>query len=224
MTVENVMGQVTVTPEQVKQEYDARAGEFGAPEKRDVDQAMADSEDKARKIIAEAKGGKSLEDAAKEVLGSADGVIKLGSIEKKDLPAGPLADGVFAAADGIAPEPIKSALGWHVIRINKIEAGKTTAFDEVKGKIETDLKAQLAPDLLIKLVTDFERSLSKTQSMVASAQEFNLKIHTYRGRRCARPGFVGQAGGDRAGVQRAGAGRLRDTRRHREPAARDAEG
>jgi peptidyl-prolyl cis-trans isomerase D len=178
LTVDDVMSQVTVTPEQVKQEYDARQAEFGAPEKRDVDQAMADSEDKAKKIIELAKGGKSFEDAAKEVTGNSDGVIKLGLVLKKDLPAGPLADGVFAAPEGIAPEPIKSPLGWHVIRINKIEPGKVTPLDEVKGKLETELKNQQAPDLLIKLVTDFDRSLSKTQSMVASAQEFNLKVHT----------------------------------------------
>ncbi|TMJ26485.1 MAG: hypothetical protein E6G95_13595 [Alphaproteobacteria bacterium] len=178
LSVDDVMGQVAVTPEQVKQEYDARQGEFGSPEKRDVDQAMADSEDKAKKIIETAKDGKSLEDAAKDVLGAAGGVIKLGSVQKKDLPAGPLSDGVFAAPEGIAPQPIKSPLGWHVVRINKIEPGKLTPFDEVKGRLETELKNQLAPDLLIKLVTDFDRSLSKTQSMVASAQEFSLKVRT----------------------------------------------
>lgn len=179
MTVDDVIGQATVTPEQVKQEYEARAAEFGSPEKRDVDQAMTDSEEKARKIIEAAKSGKSLEDAAKEVLGNADGVIKLGPVLKKDLPAGPLADGVFAVPMGIAPEPIKSALGWHVIRINNIEAGKVTPFEQARDKLEADLKAQLAPDLLIKLVTDFERSLAKTQSMVATAQEFNLKVRTF---------------------------------------------
>ncbi len=179
ITVDDVMGQVAVTPEQVKQEYEARASEFGSPEKRDVDQAMADSEDKAKKIIEATKSGKSLEDAAKEVLGNADGVIKLGAVLKKDLPAGPLADGVFTASQGVAAEPIKSALGWHVIRVNGIEAGKVTPFDEIKPRIESELKAQLAPDLLIKLVTDFERSLSKTQSMVASAQEINLKVRTF---------------------------------------------
>ena len=42
--------------------YAARAGEFGTPEKRDVDQAMADSEDKAKEIIAVVKSGKSLEE------------------------------------------------------------------------------------------------------------------------------------------------------------------
>jgi len=176
LTVDDVMDQVTVTPEQVKQEYDARPGEFGTPEKRDVDQAMADSEDKAKKIIAAASAGKSLEDAAKEVLGTSDGVIKLGLIQKKDLPAGPLADGVFGLPQGLDAQAIKSPLGWHVIRINKIEPGRVVPFDEVKDKLAKDLKAQLAPDLLIKLVNDFERALGKSQSMKAAADELGLKV------------------------------------------------
>jgi len=179
LSVDDVIDQVRVTPEQVKQDYEARAGEFGTPEKRDVDQAMADSEDKAKAIIAAASGGKPLEDAAKEALGNANGVIKLGMIQKKDLPPGPLADGIFAMPTGVATAPIKSPLGWHVVRVNKIDAGKLVPFDEVKDKIEKDLKAQLAPDLLIKLVTDFDRSLGKTQSMTTAAQEFGLKIKTY---------------------------------------------
>jgi peptidyl-prolyl cis-trans isomerase D len=179
MTVDDVMDQVKVTPEQVKQEYDARQGEFGAPEKRDVDQAMADSEDKAKKIIAAAQAGKSLEDATKEVTGNADGVIKLGTVLKKDLPAGALADGVFAAPQGLDPNPIKSPLGWHVVRINKIEAGKVTSFDEVKDKLTADAKAQAAPEILIKLVNDFARVLNKTQSMKTAAEELQIKVKSY---------------------------------------------
>ncbi len=179
MSVDDVMNQVTVTPEQVKQEYDARQGEFGSPEKRDVDQAMADTEDKAKKIIAAAQAGKSLEEATKEVTGNADGVIKLGTVLKKDLPAGALADGVFAAPNGLDPNPIKSPLGWHVVRINKIDTGKVTPFDEVKNKLADDIKAQLAPDLLIKMVNDFERVFGKTQSMKAAAEELQLKVRSY---------------------------------------------
>ena len=179
LTPDDVMGQVSVTPDQVKQEYEARASDFGAPEKRDVDQAMADSEDKAKAIIAAVKAGKSLEDATKEVTGSADGVIKLGTILKKDLPAGDLADGVFKAPLGVAPEPIKSPLGWHVVRINKVEPGKVTPFDEVKDKIEKDLKAQQAPDLLIKLVNDLDREMAKGGSMVDAAKALGLTVKSY---------------------------------------------
>jgi peptidyl-prolyl cis-trans isomerase D len=179
LTVDDILPQITITPDQLKQEYAARSAQFGTPEKRDVDQAMADSEDKAKAIIAGVKGGKSLEDAAKEVLGNTDGVIKLGSVTKKDLPPGPLADGVFGIPEGVAAAPIQSPLGWHVVRVNKIEPGTSQSFDEVKDKLEAELKAQQAPDLLIKLVTDFERLLSKTQSMKTAAEDLGLKVKTY---------------------------------------------
>ena len=179
ITVDDVDNQVAVTADALGQEYEARAAEFGTPEKRDVDQAMTDNEDKAKAIIAAVQGGKSLEDGAKEVTGNADGVIKLGSVTKKDLPPGPLADGIFGLPEGIAAAPIQSPLGWHIVRINKIEAGKSVPFEEVKEKLEKDLKAQQAPDLLIKLVTDFERVLGRTQSMKAAAEDLGLKVRTY---------------------------------------------
>jgi peptidyl-prolyl cis-trans isomerase D len=193
MTVDDVMNTVAVTAEQVKQEYEARAAEFGTPEKRDIDQAMAESEDKAKAVLAAVAGGKTLEEAATEVLGNTGAVIKLGAVEKKELPPGPLADGIFAAQPGIVPQPIQSALGWHVVRLNKIEAGKKVTFEEAKEKIEKDLKAQVAPDLLIKMVTDFERSLSKTQSMVQSAKDLSVKVQTVEG--------VDQRGQDATGKQ-----------------------
>jgi peptidyl-prolyl cis-trans isomerase D len=52
-------------------------------------------------------------------------------------------------------------------------------FDEVKEKLEKELRAQMAPDLLIKQVTDFERVLAKTQSMKAAAEDLGLKIKAY---------------------------------------------
>ena len=222
LSVDDILPQVSVTAEQVKQEYEARSAEFGTPEKRDVDQAMADTEDKAKAIIAAATAGKSLEDATKEVLGNADGVIKLGLVTKKDLPPGPLADGIFGLPIGVAPAPIKSPLGWHVIRVNKIEPGKAVSFDEVKDKLEKDLKAQAAPDMLIKLVTDFERILSKSQSMKAAAEELGLKIKTYENVDARGQDAVGQAGRDRPGRRRAGAGRVRHPRKRRERPSGDA--
>ena len=103
------------------------------------------------------------------MLGSSDGVIKLGPVTKKDLPPGPLADGVFSLPVGVGPAPIQSLLGWHIVRINSVTPGKAVPFDEVKEKLEKELRAQLAPDLLIN--TDFERMLAKTQSMKAAAED-----------------------------------------------------
>ena len=192
--------------------------EFGTAEKRDVDQAMADSEDKAKAIIAAVTGGKTLEDAAKDVLGSSDGVIKLGPVTKKDLPPGPLADGVFGLPVGVGPAPIQSPLGWHIVRINSVTPGKAVPFDEVKEKLEKELRAQLAPDLLIKQVTDFERMLAKTQSMKAAAEDLALKIKTYENVDARGQDAEGKQVVIGPGRQRAGAGRLRHARERGERA------
>ena len=53
------------------------------------------------------------------------------------------------------------------------------SFDDVKEKLETEKKAQQAPELLIRLVTDFERVLGKTQSMKAAAEDLGIKVKTY---------------------------------------------
>jgi peptidyl-prolyl cis-trans isomerase D len=178
LTLDDVADKVSVSGEQIRQEYESRTAEFQATEKRDIDQVMADTADKAKAVAAAVAAGKSLEDAAKEVLGNSGSVIKLGVIEKKELPPGPLADGIFALPVGTSTTPIQSPLGWHIVRVNKLEPGKVTPLEEVKDKIERDLRAQMMPDLLLKLVTDFERSLSKTQSMSAAAQELGVKVRT----------------------------------------------
>ena len=178
LTLDDVAGKVSVSADQIRQEYESRTAEFQATEKRDIDQVMADTEDKAKAVTAAVATGKSLEDAAKEVLGNSGSVIKLGVIEKKELPPGPLADGIFALPVGTSTTPIQSPLGWHIVRINKLEPGKVTPLEEVKDKIERDLRAQSMPDLLLKLVTDFERALGKTQSMTAAAQELGVKVLT----------------------------------------------
>ena len=97
-------------------------------------------------------------------------MIKLGPVMKKDLPAGPLADGIFGLPKAW-PEPISRRSAGMSVRINSIELGKLEPFEEVKDKLEKEIKAQHAPDLLIKQVTDYERALSKTQSMNTAAQE-----------------------------------------------------
>jgi peptidyl-prolyl cis-trans isomerase D len=178
LTLDDVAANVSVSADQIRQEYDSRTAEFQATEKRDVDQVMADTEDKAKAVTAAVSAGKSLEDAAQEVLGKSGNVIKLGVVEKKDLPPGPLADGIFALPVGTSTTPIQSPLGWHIVRVNKLEPGKVTPLEEVKDKIEKDLRAQTMPDLLLKLVNDFEHALGKSQSMAAAAQQVGVKVRT----------------------------------------------
>ena len=148
-------------------------------------------------------------------------MIKLGPVTKKDLPPGPLADGVFGLPDGIGPTPIKSPLGWHIVRINSIEPGKARRSTRSRRSSRRSCKAQLAPDLLIKLVTDFERCWQDAVDE-GRGRGSRLKIKTYENVDARGQDADGQAGRDRPGRQRAGAGRLRHARERGERASGDA--
>ena len=188
LTADDVMAQVGVTADMVKQEYDARSAEFGTAEKRDVDQAMADSEDKAKAIIAAVTGGKTLEDAAKEVLGSSDGVIKLGPVTKKDLPPGPLADGVFAPAGRRRPgaDPVAARLARRAHQQHRARQGGAVRRGEGEAREGAARPARARPPdqaghrLRAHAGQD---AVDEGRRRGPRAQDQDL-----RERRCARPG------------------------------------
>jgi [acyl-carrier-protein] S-malonyltransferase len=55
--------------------------------------------------------------------------------------SGPLEDALFAAAPGEVVGPIRSGLGWHVARVEGIDAASVAPFAEVRAAIEEELLA-----------------------------------------------------------------------------------
>jgi peptidyl-prolyl cis-trans isomerase D len=174
LTLDDVLGEVQISEDQVRQSYNDRLGEFTQPERRDLDQIVVATEDEAKKIAELVKGGKSLEDAGKEVL-NREAVIKLGSMTKKDL-VGQLADGAFGLAEGATGGPYQSPLGWHVVRINKIEAGSTPSFEALRARIEQDLRKEAAPDILYKRVRELDQALSRSDSLADAAKAVGADV------------------------------------------------
>ena len=51
-------------------------------------------------------------------------------------------DPVFAAAEGQVVGPIKTAFGYHIVKVLKKRSGKPLEFDEVKLRVESELRQQ----------------------------------------------------------------------------------
>ncbi|HJQ57530.1 MAG TPA: peptidyl-prolyl cis-trans isomerase [Vineibacter sp.] len=173
LTPDDVAGEIQVSDEQLRAMYNDRKAEFEKPEKRDIDQVLVNDEAQATKIAELVGGGKSLEDAGKEA--ASKDVIKLGLVTMRDLP-GELAKAAFdPKAPGLVA-PVKTGLGWHVVRINKIEPGETTNFEAVRERLEKDYRAQAAPDLLAKRIGELEKTLARSDDLDAAAQQLNLAL------------------------------------------------
>lgn len=163
---------VTVSDDEIAQEYDARKAEFSTPEIRDVEQAVVQDAAIADKIVAAVKGGKKFADAVKEATGG--DVVALGQITKDKLPAD-IADKVFAlAADGVS-DPLKSPFGLHVVHVQSIIPGSTKTLEDVKGEIRNTLALGRAADAMETVRTQLQDELAGGASLQDAATKLQLK-------------------------------------------------
>jgi peptidyl-prolyl cis-trans isomerase D len=174
---DDIIGEIKVAPEKVREEYEIRLNEYTTPETRDIDQVVLDSEDKANALADAVQKGKAFDAAAKEILGRDNAIIKLGVLKKTDLPAG-LADPAFDLKEGVVSRPIRTALGWHVLLVNKIAPKTVKPFDTVKAELEQTLKKSLAPDRLLSMSNELEKLINRGTSLEDAAARLGVKVQT----------------------------------------------
>ena len=168
----DVAGEVEVTDDMIADSYEQRRDEFGTPERRQVSQVVLATQEAADKAAALVKDGKDLAAIAKATTSE---VFDLGSVEKSDLPDD-LAAAVFAQAPGSLAAPVKTDLGWHVVKVGAVTPAKMRGLAEVKGQLEQDIRREKAGDLLSELSNKVEDALGGGASLEDAAKQFNLKL------------------------------------------------
>jgi peptidyl-prolyl cis-trans isomerase D len=132
---------------------------------------------KADEATAAIAGGKSFEDAAKEIAHQEGDAIDLGWVKRDEmLPA--LADAAFALKDGEISKPVESPLGWHIFKATGVETGGTKPFEEVRAQIAGDVVHEMASEKLYQLANQIEDSLAGGSTLAQLAEQFKLKLTT----------------------------------------------
>jgi peptidyl-prolyl cis-trans isomerase D len=163
-----------IAEEKLRQEYDQRKDEFDTPEQRDIQQILAPSEDKAKAAEAALAAGKDWKEVATTIAGQNPDTIDLGLLNRQAIPH-ELGDVAFELPLNKPSQPVKSPLGWHILRIVKIEPGTTKSFEEAKPRIEADLKLREATDRLDKIANQADDALAGGATLAEVAAKFGLK-------------------------------------------------
>jgi peptidyl-prolyl cis-trans isomerase D len=101
--------------------------------------------------------------AAAQAAGGAP--VELLEAVRSEIPAPELAAAVFAAPLEQVAGPVRSALGWHVVRVFKVEPGVVRPFDEVRGQLVAQVQADRAADLLYDRANKLDDLLSGGASL-----------------------------------------------------------
>jgi peptidyl-prolyl cis-trans isomerase D len=177
LTVSDVSSDIKISDQQLKSAYDDRKDDFNTPEQRQVQQILAPSEDKAKAVEAALAGGEDFQKAATEITGQDPSTIDLGLVKDTDLPK-ELSDTVFDLPVDKPSQPIKTELGWHILRVTKIEPPQTPNFDQVKDQLTKQLTDEAAADKLDRVANEADDTLAGGAALADAAKKYNLTLTT----------------------------------------------
>ena len=176
--------QVTVSDTDLRAAYEKAKGRLEVPEKRHARHVLITGKDdaaalaQAQKVLAEAKAGKDFGELAKQYSqdpGSAHNGGDLGWAERSAFVA-PFADALFGMKVGEIKGPVKTQFGYHIIRLDEIQAGKSKSFEEARSDLEAQLKRDRATDRFGEIQERLQTKASEPGAdLKALAQEFDLQ-------------------------------------------------
>jgi peptidyl-prolyl cis-trans isomerase D len=167
-----VAKELTPSQERIKQEYEYRKEIRTVPERRALEQILFQDETKAKAFADVAKTGRAFDVAAKEIAKATPN--DLGNLRKQDLPP-EVGEAAFKLPLNGITSPIKTALGWHVVHVKKIEPGRTPTFDSMKAEIKRDLAREMAVDNIVKLTGKLDDALAGGASLEDAASTVSVR-------------------------------------------------
>ena len=194
LTQDAIAAQMKVDPAEVKQAYQANAKQYTTNEERQAshiliavkpdapEAAKAAAKQKATEILAKARAKPdSFAELAKTYSqdpGSAAQGGDLGSFSRGAM-LKPFEDAVFSAKVGDIVGPVQTDFGYHVIKVTGITPPHVQSFDEVKGRIEADLKRQKASQKFAAAADQFQNLVyEQADSLAGAAKALDLKVET----------------------------------------------
>lgn len=158
LSPEMVVDQIDVPEDQLRAEYDARAGEYNSPERRLVERLGFADTAAAEAALAQIAAGEADFDAVVAERGLSLSDVDMGDVARSDVPNG--ADEVFAADVGAVVGPFDSPIGPALYRVNgKLEA-QQVGFDEVEQELRDELALDRARRLIENRMTEIDGLLA----------------------------------------------------------------
>ena len=165
---------IEIPEAKLKEEFDERQDEFQLPEQREIQQILAPSEEKVKEAQAALATGKDWKEVATQVAGQDPDTIELGLMKREELPR-VLGDIAFELPLNQPSEPVKTPLGWHILRIVKIEPAVTQTFEQTKSKLEAQLTHNEAVDRIYKVANAVDDALAGGMTLEDAVAKFGLK-------------------------------------------------
>ena len=176
--------QQTVSDADLHAAYEKARSRLEVPERRRARHILITGKDdaaaleKANEVLAQLKAGKDFGELAKQYSqdpGSAKNGGDLGLAERSSFVA-PFADALFGMKVGEIKGPVKTQFGYHILRLDEVQAGKSKSFEEARAELEARLRRDRATDRFGEIQEQLQSRVAEPGAdLGALAQEYGLQ-------------------------------------------------
>lgn len=203
LRLEDSAKEVQVTDEALREYYDQIKQRYESPERRHarhilvsvgdgVDDAAAKKQ--AEDILAKIKAGGDFSALAKQYSkdpGSAANGGDLGWAGRGTF-VGPFEEALFGMAVGEIRGPVKTQFGYHIIKLEELEAARHKSFDEVRAEVETEYRNDRARALFYDKTQQLaDKAFASLTELESVAKTFGVPLKTASGFTRAGGGELG---------------------------------
>jgi peptidyl-prolyl cis-trans isomerase D len=196
---EEVAAGIEVGDELLRSVYEARKATLATPESRVAshiliivdagadEAAVGDARERIEALRARIEAGESFDDIARahsEDPGSAAQGGSLGAFSRGVMdPA--FEEVAFSLEPGVLSEPVRSAFGFHLIRVASVESGAVKPFEEVREQLARDYRAEQSEQLFFERMERLANlAFEHPGSLEPAAEALGLRpVHTGLGGR-----------------------------------------
>ncbi|MBE7637551.1 hypothetical protein GUA87_11900 [Sneathiella sp. P13V-1] len=178
LTPDVFVGEVDVTEDEVKAEFEARANEFFTPESRAIEQMIFEKEERAIEAASRLTGGEDFAAVALDMLQLTKEDITLGASTKSDL-LDELKEPVFSINEGDVTAPVKTILGWHLIRVANVTPETNKTLEDVRELVTRSVALRYASDILHDKQTALEDEFAGGASLEEAAKVVGISVQKF---------------------------------------------
>lgn len=166
------------TQAEIAAAYKQDAAKYAAATKRTLSQLIVADQNAASALAAKIKGGAALA-ATAQGAGLQPSTIDNAEKEAFARASSPqIADAAFAAAQGGVVGPLRSPLGWHIVRVEKIEQVAGKSLDQVRGEIAAEVTRRKEAEALANLRGQIDSAIAGNATFDEAVTDAKLKAET----------------------------------------------
>lgn len=180
LNLNDMAAQYTPSKDEIQAYYDEHIDQFVTPEKRNILQMVFDKEDDAFAAMQKLNAGQDFYAVAKEMANQDKEATELGWVAKDQLIAD-MGDRMFEAKKNEVAGPVKSEMGWHIMKLVGVKAKSEMSRAAADKKIISELRKEQAYDIAYEKMAKIEDEIGAGKAFADIAKENNATIYSVKG-------------------------------------------